>query len=192
MSASSLSPARSHNKKKTPTHQGRHRHGRLTKTSGEVHEAETVGAAFGAVGAAVGAAVDSSCRIRIGRKVALRGSSAKICVSVERAGNKKVLYFKSMRVVLSDAPQKSKKVWPRTAEVLVCHYAYCACHAWHTLEPNRLEYELILERTVVNDNLSMERLCSKQSGVKVHVLVCGSFSKRMCHWRYTQKGMKHD
>ncbi len=22
--------------------------------------------------------------------------------------------------------------------------------------------------------------------------LCGSFSKRMCHWRYTQKGMKHD
>ncbi len=21
---------------------------------------------------------------------------------------------------------------------------------------------------------------------------CGSFSKRMCHWRYTQKGVKHD
>ncbi len=36
--------------------------------------------------------------------------------SVERAGNKKSIFFKSMLVVLSDTTQKSKNVWPRTAE----------------------------------------------------------------------------
>ncbi len=36
--------------------------------------------------------------------------------SVECTGNKKVLYVKSVLVVLSDASQKRKKVWPRTAE----------------------------------------------------------------------------